>query len=163
MPNSILSAFYRITVLAVILALVAIAWTLLGRTPPTAPPMGAPPAGAELAEMAAEIRPTIAALDRIRRETGAYPAKVGDVTGRLPPSVLADATNAGDVDALSLDIGHGIVWVYARDEDGQSYELTRHLADGGSLVATSDHGTIAWSFAASDDEDASPVTLGVPN
>ena len=108
-----------------------------------------------LSELTSAVRPVIAAIERYRGEKGFYPVTATDMAGRLPDGVLAD--QAGDT--LSLDLGHGILWVYLRHPDGQGYELTRHITDGGSVVAETEHGTITWLFAESDDEDLSPVSI----
>jgi hypothetical protein len=150
---------WHAAVLIVIVALLATGWTLLGRALGPGTAAESVPSDTRLLELAADIGLTITAIDRFHKDTGAYPAKADQFAGRLPQGVIADT--AGDT--LSIDTGHGTVWSYLRTEDGQGYELTRHLPDGGSLSATCDHGKLTWLYAETDDDDPEPITLPPPN
>ncbi len=161
MTLSLARALWRLAVFIVAAGIVVTAVALGGRLAVLGDLNRAPGAdGGTLAGIAADIRPTIDVIERFRAMTGTYPARIGDLAAKLPAGVIADT--AGDA-SISFDTGHGAVWVYERDDDGGSYELSRHLADGGSLTADCDHGSLSWSYAASDDDDPVPVALPSSN
>jgi hypothetical protein len=147
-------ALWRIAVVVFVIALAATLWAVAGGPLIDNRPGAGAVATAERSEIAA-IAPTIAAIEHIRQTRGTYPASLDDLAGHLPSGVMADTTG----DTLTIDTGGGAVWAYQSRPDGLGYELSRHLPDGKSLVATADHGTITWSDLDDDDSKTEPAML----
>ncbi len=157
MSKTAASLVWILALLLTAAAIAAVAWNLLAPRVAvgTAEAQSGVPDTAALALIAEEIRPVIMILERYRGEHQMFPLHSSDLDGQLPAGTLADDLG----DTISLDIGGGRVWVYERDPDGQSYELTRKLKDGGSLSRVQDGTGSSWMFSADGEED--PVDIDI--
>ena len=130
--------------------------TLVG---PSAPAGGTRVDPARLAVHAAEIRPVITALDQAR-QGGIYPLAATDILAHLPPAsgILADRL----ADTVSLDIGGGRVWIYARDPDGLGYQLFRPLPGGGRLTLAVRPDGRTWRYQPDEMEEEEELPADLP-